>query len=877
MLLGAAMAIDVSGAAVDGHVLLGERHCTACHAVGGTAASWITPKTAPLLTGLAGRADADWVRRFLAAPDVTLPGTTMPDVLHRLPGADREDAAEALTHHLLSSATPAAAVRVYPDKAAIARGEALYHRVGCVACHAPQDAAAEVGPSVPLPRMEEKWTHAPLRQFLLDPSAVRPSGRMPAMGLTDREASDIAHYLLRATRVHSPLEATVCRARLRSLADLDTAEAVRTVPVDGFTLAVPGADGRLALRFNGWLRVDVAGNHTFRLSADGATRLSVDGDWIEDVDCWDRDATKAEGSLQLSPGWHAVRLDFAQRGSKPPRLRVEMEGPGIPRGPIAAERLRADREVGPGSAPVPFVVDPAKAERGKALFASLDCATCHDGKMPAKATPELVRADPVRGCLADTPAPGVPGFALSDAERVALRSALAGLRRPDLAAPSSQQRVAHSMATFRCTACHVRDGAGGVTAGRDRYFTSNGEDLGEEGRLPPRLDGVGDKLRPAWLGDVLAKGTVVRPYLDTRMPRFGATNVGHLAALFVALDRRPRSPAPMSDTADAQREAGRTLVGTDGLSCIACHRFNRQPAHALQVLDLTTTTERLNEDWFRAFLREPERFNVGTRMPSFWPGGASPMPALLGGDTDRQHAAIWTYLADGARAKAPEGLSRESMELVVGGEAVLYRGKLWEAGFRAVAAGYPEQVDMAFDAEESRLALLWRGRFLNAGPHWGVQGMGQIRPLGTDVVVLPRGPAFAVLADAAAAWPTGTGRGPATKFRGYQLDALKRPTLLYTVHGTEVEDFLAGAVAEGRPAVRRTLRFRGVVPAGLHLRLASGKLAPVDGDAWQLDGMLKICVQGGTAIVRGEGGRKELLVPIDAAAAKDGLEIVYAW
>ena len=92
-----------------------------------------------------------------------------------------------------------------------------------------------------------------------------------------------------------------------------------------------------------------------------------------------------------------------------------------------------------------------------------------------------------------------------------------------------------------------------------------------------------------------------------------------------------------------------------------------------------------------------------------------------------------------------------------------------------------------------------------------------------------------------------------------------------------MEDFLAGAVAEGRPAVRRTLKFRGVVPAGLHLRLASGKLTPIEGDAWQLDGTVKVRVRGGAAIVRGEGGRKELLVPIDAAAAKDGLEIVYAW
>ena len=282
------------------------------------------------------------------------------------------------------------------------------------------------------------------------------------------------------------------------------------------------------------------------------------------------------------------------------------------------------------------------------------------------------------------------------------------------------------MTALNCTACHARDGVGGVKPERDAFFTSNGEDLGEEGRIPPRLDGVGDRLRPAWLSNVLATGASVRPYFDTRMPQFGAANVSHLADLFVALDRRAQVLKPASDAPDVQRDAGRKLVGTDGLSCIACHRFNRQPAHALQVIDLTTTTERLNEDWFRQFLLDPSRFHPGTRMAAFWPEGVSPLPALLGGNTDRQHAALWTYLADGARAKFPEGLSRQNVDLNVGGEAVVYRGKMWEAGFRAVATGYPGQLNAAFDAEEMRLALLWRGRFVNAGAHWGVQGMGSI-------------------------------------------------------------------------------------------------------------------------------------------------------
>lgn len=320
------------------------------------------------------------------------------------------------------------------------------------------------------------------------------------------------------------------------------------------------------------------------------------------------------------------------------------------------------------------------------------------------------------------------------------------------------------------------------------------------------------------------------------------------------------------------------MVGTDGLSCIACHRFNRQPAHALQVLDLAGVTGRLNEDWFHRFLLNPERFHPGTRMPAFWPDGASPLPDLLGGVVGRQHSAIWAYLSDGPQAKFPAGLSRESMELVVGGETVVYRGKLWEAGFRAVAVGYPGQRNAAFDAEDLRLALLWRGRFLNAGPHWGVQGMGQIRPLGTDVVVLPHGSALAVLPGGATSWPTNSARDLGLRFRGYQLDSQKRPTLLYRFGGLEVEDLLVPVESGGSGGLHRTLRFRGSAPAGLCLRLAQGRLEPKDGNAWRLNDLLTLRTgPGATPSVVGDGNTRELRVPVRTTDGAGQLEIDYAW
>ena len=217
MLLNAAVTLAALERPADGRVLMDELNCTACHAASGRQAAWLSPKVAPQLANIGSRASADWLQRHLAAPQKAMSGTTMPDVLR-----GNAEQAEALTHYLLSLA-PVKFNRVMPDRAAVARGESLYHRVGCVACHAPQNTTTNLAASTPLPRMAEKWAFDALRRFLLDPLASRPSGRMPAMNLTDSEAGDIAHYLLRETKVPAPLEVTQFRDRPRSLEDFDTA------------------------------------------------------------------------------------------------------------------------------------------------------------------------------------------------------------------------------------------------------------------------------------------------------------------------------------------------------------------------------------------------------------------------------------------------------------------------------------------------------------------------------------------------------------------------------------------------------------------------------------------------------------------------------
>ncbi|MEO8351470.1 MAG: hypothetical protein ABI680_07045, partial [Chthoniobacteraceae bacterium] len=155
----------------NGFVALGEMNCTACHAASEPQAAWLQPNPAPRLADVGGRVSGEWMRRYLAAPPDGTASSHTPDVLR-----GNAEHAEALTHFLLSRSKPNFR-RVLPDKAAVARGESLYHSVGCVACHAPLNGAAAPADSVPLPRMVEKWAHDGLRRFLLDPLASRRGGR----------------------------------------------------------------------------------------------------------------------------------------------------------------------------------------------------------------------------------------------------------------------------------------------------------------------------------------------------------------------------------------------------------------------------------------------------------------------------------------------------------------------------------------------------------------------------------------------------------------------------------------------------------------------------------------------------------------------------
>ena len=427
----------------------------------------------------------------------------------------------------------------------------------------------------------------------------------------------------------------------------------------------------------------------------------------------------------------------------------------------------------------PFAVDAAKAARGREIFARQNCASCHridEPGRPAKALAQLMARQPA-GCLATKPGPNAPKFEITDRQRVVL---LAGLQnQAQWSVPlDADDQIKRTMTTLNCYACHARDRRGGGDGLRREYLTSIGEtDLGDEGRIWPNLEKIGAKLRPEWTHEVLAKGGAMRPYMATRMPQFGEANVKHLPDLFEKADARPDAEADPNNFATTPRRMrnGAKLTGTAGLSCIACHNFaetNRSASRRSISRRRTPAEIRLVPP---LALRSRNRCGPA-RMPAFWPEGVSARKEILGGDANAQIRAIWLYLARQNFTDLPEGLIQGQQELVAEREAVIYRNFIDGAGSRAIGVGYPEKANLAFDANELRLALIWQGPFIDAAKHRTGRGDGFQRPLGGNVVQGPPGPPFAVLESESAPWPDETGKAAGYRFGGYRLDDKQRPT-----------------------------------------------------------------------------------------------------
>jgi mono/diheme cytochrome c family protein len=883
-----------------GQLLVGELNCTACHAAPENAAR-VAAKGAPDLSTIGARATPQWIRKYLTEPHKVKPAATMPDLFFASEPGARAGAVDFLTHFLAAQGGPMPASNVEGTTVLVDTGRKLYHSVGCVACHAPEEKLKdEAVPSVPHGELASKYTVDSLAAFLMDPSKARPEARMPSLHLTPNEATPLAAYLLR-DQLNNPKLVNAPPLRTRGLKyELYENTHFPTVELQKFPAVKPTATGSVdsvslkelpvknhndyGVKFTGLIAIPRDGKYTFRLNSDDGSRLYIDDAEVINNDGLHSPEEKS-GEVELRAGDHALAVTFSNwiGGDT---LEFSWEGPGVAREPVPASVLFkiGGRPMLPLDADDAFRPDPQKIAIGGRMFAAMGCANCHQmeglkGTRPAKPLAELKNTS--AGCLAEHPAKGLPNYELSEEQRAFIGEALNDAK--SLATPlEGESLVTRTLASMNCLACHKRGDLGGVTKDRNAFFTMTKPfDMGDEGKLPPKLTSVGNKLKPAAMDQIIFEGKlhVRRHHMATRMPQFVKAKMAEFVSAVQKVDSdKQERPAP--EFTEAAARDGRQLVGIKGLGCINCHGVAGVPSMGMPALDLSLTSERLKPGWFHQLLLDPGSKNPGTRMPAFWFQGAVAFPDVAGGKADSQIDAIWTYLSLGKSMGLPAGMqpSDRGFELVPAGEPLVHRTFMKDVGPRAILVGSPDGVHVAFDADVVRLAKAWHGKFFDAGGMRQDRGGKFNEPLGTDVINLPPGPSFAVLSSPNEPWPAPKHgeRNVGGEFKGYHTDKSGQVTFLYKLGETEISETPTPVLKRGGAVLVRKFAIKGSDAKGLTFLAATG--TKIDGGAdagadgvWHVDGN-KLTVRIDPkfrAAVRTSNGVQQLLIPVTGQTAFD--------
>jgi hypothetical protein len=226
---------------------------------------------------------------------------------------------------------------------------------------------------------------------------------------------------------------------------------------------------------------------------------------------------------------------------------------------------------------------------------------------------------------------------------------------------------------------------------------------------------------------------------------------------------------------------------------------------------------------------------------------------------------MWLYLSQGSAAKPPSGLDGEAIVLAPENQPIIYRNFIEGLGPRGIAVGYPQRVNLAWDAGNMSLALLWKNDFIDAGKHWVGRGPGFQGPLGDFVIKLDSSVPIAKLDSIQAAWPSGAARKLGYQFHGYHLNSAGQPSFRYSFQDVSVEDFPLPWIeqANGRVGIERRITVTMAQPTkGLVLRLASGQIRDNADNSYQVNSQLKLRLQGGQGNIVAQGDSQELRVAL---------------
>ncbi len=676
------------------------------------------------------------------------------------------------------------------------QGMALVQQLNCTACHQSSDAELQAqlnNNSAPLLGGFAQFVRAQwIQEWITDPHALNPQTTMPRMFHgkpgDEQQIQDLTHFLV---SMGGPME------------EIDVpldSDMITTGLVNYHTIGCFACHGPLAAPN------EIPGGH-------GTTNTLP----LREYAPLGRLAFKTNTQNLAEFLRHSVLV--RPNGRMPSMNLSELEAQSIATYLIAHDQQQHPRTL------EPFELDHERAARGRDIFVANGCANCHamgpffpavESTLTAPSLESLSAIAEPHGCIAPNAVDGLPHFPLTSAQRALIAAFLHSLpHRKTNRVPHDQ--LALDIARLNCTACHQYHSERGPELALLPYFSTIAEaDLGDEGRIPPKLGDVGARLNPHWIHEVLTEAGTARPYMGVRMPQFGEANVGHLPELFAAAAGVAAEPDHGPTFPSEYASIGRELVGSKGLNCIQCHNVAGRESTGTPGPDLAHMAERLRYDNFAQWLHNPTLVRPGTRMPSFFVNGQSGITDLLDGAADKQIDAIWAYLSQGEHLPLPEGLVDPSgLSLQVIDEPIVFRSFLKQAGVRAIACGYPEQIHCAFDAENCRLAAIWEGEFLNAKGAWAARGGTETNPAHVQWTA-PNEPTVRIAAESHSST-----NDQNMRFRGYRFDDQRRPIFMYDVEqdGTVVSVNEQPIPSRERGKAKLIRRFTLQGPAGLMLEV----------------------------------------------------------
>jgi cytochrome c2 len=240
------------------------------------------------------------------------------------------------------------------------------------------------------------------------------------------------------------------------------------------------------------------------------------------------------------------------------------------------------------------------------------------------ATPRIYDRDRARGWEEKL---RMPNFRLSPTEQEQLVTVVLGLQKLNASSAAKKELSAEETAiekgrrivkNHNCQGCHILEGVGGS-------FRSIVADVS---LAPPIIQGEGAKVQSDWLFAFLRapKTGQIRPWLEAHMPTFGFTEaeLNDLTKYFAALDRAQYPFLAAGYPTDPKSwAAGKKTF--ELLKCKQCHPRSDAEMNAPGVdratlaPNLQQASTRLRHDWINDWIRRPDEWMPGTRMPTNFP------------------------------------------------------------------------------------------------------------------------------------------------------------------------------------------------------------------------------------------------------------------